>query len=137
MKRTIYLLAITLITIGCVIYGTAGITRNGWGIWSFGSSRADTKEEFSLDSFGTIVVDGDVMELLIEEGAEAKLSYSCTEDLEPEWWIADGELKITNKKRRNVLGGRHSCKVVLTVPRNTNLQSIVVQTDVGDVKIEY
>ena len=94
MKKTIYLAAITLITIGCVIYGVYGLSNKGLA-FSFGNSSSNTTIGTTLESFERITVDADVMDFIVKEGSEYALDYQGTKNLVMSYRVDNGELVIT------------------------------------------
>lgn len=136
MKRTIYLAVITVITIGCVLYGV-----NGWyggnGIdFSFGDheKKYSIKESTTLEAFHSIVADAAIMDLSIVEGTEYSLDYKGTEKLELTYRMENGELLVTQRKKGN-LTGINNATLILTVPMDTQLEKVNIKVDVGDIDI--
>ena len=73
MKRTIYLGVITLITIGCVLYGVNGWFGGNRNFFSFGNEqqyRYSIQENTTLEPFHSIAVDAVVMDMTIIEGTD-------------------------------------------------------------------
>lgn len=134
MKRTVYLLIITVITIGCVIIGTVGRTNRGDSWLSFGSLEEESGTEALNQAFHSISIDADVMDITIREGREATLEYTATKDLIPQWQIEGNTLYITNRQKKVILAGKHSCKVILTMPEDSTLKRVEAESDVGDVE---
>lgn len=136
MKRTIYLLAITVITIAAVIVGT-GIHAGGFGLFRInGNSIGGIEDAVVLDNFNRIEFDTDVADISIKEGTEYKLHYRCTKNMIPEWQVADKKLKLTNRNKKVLFGVNNSCKIEITVPRGSELTLVDIQNDVGDVEID-
>lgn len=133
MKRAIYLLMITVITIACVIIGTIHHIGGGNGI-SIGSGDV-VSDQCTLIAFDSINVEADVMELTVKYGKDYAISYSCTESLVPEYEVEDGGLVITQKKTGLSLGNT-KCQVTVTIPEEKELQSVYMYVDVGDVTME-
>ena len=68
MKKSIYLLAITVVTVICVVWGTAMHTGGHYGFIQFGVEAEEYTNSYELEAFDTILVDADVMELEIKQG---------------------------------------------------------------------
>lgn len=136
MKKSIYLLAITVVTVICVVWGTAMHTGGHYyEIFQFGVEAEEYTNSYELEAFDTIVVDVDVMELEIKQGTEFGLQYNCTEDLIPEYSVVDGKLTINQRQKKNYLFGTHRCFVAVIIPSGTSLKSIDINSDVGDVTL--
>lgn len=132
MKRTIYLSVITIVTIGCIIFGTV-MQSGGFG---FGLSLGVKEEEQSLEDFHKIQVDTNIIELTISSGSRYHLSYSATKDLIPEYTVENGTLVIEqNKKKKNILG-TNKCKVYVEIPDDIAVSDLDIMSDIGDVKIK-
>lgn len=136
MKRTIYLLAITVITIAAVIVGT-GIHAGGFGLFRInGNSIGSIEDTIVLDDFDSIEFDTDVADISIKEGTDYKIHYRCTKNMIPEWQVADKKLKVINKKKEILFGVNNNCRIEITVPRGSELTLVNIQNDVGDVEID-
>lgn len=136
MKKSIYLLAITVVTVICVVWGTAMHTGGHYyEIFHFGVEAEEYTNSYELEAFDTISADVDVMELEIKEGTEFGLQYDCTEDLIPEYSVVDGKLTIKQRQKKNFLFGTHRCSVAVIIPSGTSLKSIDIKSDVGDVTL--
>lgn len=134
MKKTIYLLAITVITIGCVIYGLYENTTGFLFSFGIGNSDYNIEESATLDPFQNITVDADVMEIVIEEGLTYTLNYKGTENLIMSYRVENGELIISQESEKSVV---RNCKAVLalTVPKEAEFDTVDIAIDVGDVKL--
>lgn len=135
MKKTIYLAVITLITIGCVIYGVNNRNGNRVGItWSAGtdSSKYDIEESTVLEPFDSITVDGAVMDLVIKKGSEYALDYKGTKSLQLSYGLDNGKLVITQKKKGDILNTNNAF-LTLTVPAEVQLERADIGIDVGNI----
>lgn len=137
MKRTIYLGVITLITIGCVLYGVnEWYGGDGFGFFSERDERKYSIEESTkLEAFQSIVVDAAVMDLIIVEGTDFSLDYRGTEKLEMSYQMENEELVVTQRKKGH-LTGINNAELILTMPKDTQLEKINVKLDVGDIDIK-
>lgn len=134
MKKSIYLLAITLITIFCILYG---MLQRGGHFFPFVFSSPFSSGSAVEDAFDSIHIDGEVLDLTIkEEGSDYTISYECTESLTPKWNVSNGKLELTNQCPKNPLHiGNNNCRVTLTVPEGSRLKNITVHTDVGNITL--
>ncbi len=132
MKKNIYLLIITLITIGCIIVG--GIIHLGNG-QLFGLNLGDTIEsEETLSAFDSLHITGDVMGVSIVRGDDYEIKYEGTENLMPKYEITDGELAVVQKGKKTGFGN-FKCSVTITIPEDASLQSFYADIDVGDINV--
>lgn len=137
MRKTIYLAAITLITIGCVLYGVKNWYGGNIGFsWSFGNGnpKYNIEESAALEAFDSINVDAAIMDLIIREGVDYSLEYRGTKNLVMSYKVDDGKLVITQKKKGNLIGN-NSAVMILTVPADTQLERTDIVIDVGDIDI--
>ena len=138
MKRTIYLGVITLITIGCVLYGVNGWFGGSRNYFSFGNEQKDhysIQENTTLESFHSIAVDAVVMDLTIVEGTDFSLDYEGTEELEMAYSVEKDELIIAQRKKGHLVGN-NSAELILTIPTDTQLEKTDITVDVGDIDVE-
>ena len=145
MKKTTYLVIISIITIICVIAGSIihfGEMSLGWGFpWGFpwGASGDDKTLEktVTLDEFSDMEIDLRAMDLTIERGDSYELSYQCNKEIYvPTSGIVDRVLVV--KQRHDRIGfniGKAKCKMVLTVPEQAVINNIQISNDTGDVKL--
>lgn len=143
MKKTIFYMVLAVVTLSCIFYG---ITKNLGDIRlalhgenEAGQGASERKfyinEEFA--AFSGIEVNAAVMELVIEEGEAFKVEGPYNRDyLKPELSLNNGVLKVIQKgKKRTLNAGSHRCRVVITIPRGHALDSVYINSNVGDVKI--
>lgn len=153
MKKSIYLTVISIITIACIIVGTCFHVIFGFGgfIQNVISSRyeflnnSDTNNEsysdsnITLDSFKNIVIDTDVIDITVVSGDNFSYSLECTKKLTPSISVTNDTLNITQGGIKNInIFGLHQnfkCKMKLTVPSGTTLNSANITSDVGNIKI--
>lgn len=146
--RRLYIGAITLITIICVIVGTSihfggfhfgNFTFNigsKWDEkWSEKINKEMVKEEnIPLDAFDEIQVDVDVMGLTVKPGTEYSFSYYCTDNLIPQYEVKDGILYITQSQK--IKYGTNNCDATLTLPADVLLEKVYITSDVGGVDLD-
>jgi DUF4097 and DUF4098 domain-containing protein YvlB len=141
MKKNIYLILITVITVCCIIGGTA-YHMLGWfslGWFSFLKTSASESVSFdnALSDFSEISIDCSVADITIKSGSDYRLSFSGVSDLEPTASVKDGVLTI--KQPNSTIIGLHNtnnCEMTLTVPADSKLDSINVSSDVGNISVE-
>ena len=153
MKKTTYLIVISVITIVCVIAGS--IYHIGGfsipGVFRIGSGKSDTKvtsielddgsvsaDTVDLDKFSNIDMDLQVMDVTIQRGDSLGLSYECSKkEYIPVIDVKDDLLTVRqNIKKKRVNMGKIKCKMVLTVPENFKFENVEIRSDVGDLKID-
>ena len=135
MKKSIYIGVITLITIGCVIFGVnyyfGGIF---WGSAGVDNREADIEESATLDKYERMDIDMDVADIIITEGADYRIDYRGTSNLVLTYCVDNGVLKIEQKTKRNM--GVNNATLELTVPGDIVIDKADVQSDVGDINME-
>lgn len=150
MKKTILLAALVLITAFCICYGTYKHTGGFKGNfhfsfdddedWQGGESSDEKRGEINegLEKFSSITIDAAIMALTIEQGEDFRIESSFNKEyLKPVFSVEGGKLTIkqAGKKKRGINGGSHNCRVVVTIPSGTRLDSISIDSNVGDVRL--
>lgn len=151
MKKTIFLVALGVITVFCICYGTAkhmGGMKNVFGDcgihFSF-DDDCDLEEDngkFSLnqklEKFSELDIDVRIMALTIQEGTDFAIESSFNKSyLKPVLEVRGNTLKISqqNYKSFGLNAGSQTCRVLLTIPSGTSLGSLNVSSNVGDVRL--
>lgn len=155
MKRNVYLILITVITILCIIAGTGyHLVRFGLAAWSEGlASFSEFIEAISnwydddsddnddvdasqknLDAFSSINADLNVVDLTIQRGNTFSITCKASKKLTPEYKVENNCLTITQyAKAHNTLGRNKKCSVTITVA--DALTDLKLYTNVGDVDL--
>lgn len=156
MKKTIYLIGLAVITIAAIIYGTnyrfkkfnndfkdfkegmkSIFEDDGNMSFSFNTEISNFKEtiDSDIDEFKDIKLNVKVSEVIIEEEG-TKFHFYATynrENLKPDFKIENGTLYVNqNKGSKN---GNNNCKIIITVPRFTDLENVDVTVNVGELDI--
>lgn len=136
MKKTYILIIVGLITIGCIIFGS--YRHLGFRRMEKGSDNEFTttgESSLSLQDFSSIKIDTHVTAIRIQEGDtfHIKSTYN-RESLKPNCEVTDGRLNISQKYYQKS-PFYQACKLYITVPSDTKLASIEIDSDVGDVEI--
>lgn len=152
MKKNVYLIILTLITIICIVGGTC-YHLVGWGVSflshlpfaSFYSDSDDTEssgttlstDTVSLPSFNTVKIDSKVMNLSIEKGDDYSIQCDSTEKLNPKYEIKDNTLIISQKQKIKIHNfmNTQKCSVHITIPEDTTLELINVDGATGDINL--
>lgn len=152
MKKSIYLTIITIVTIACIIFGTCYHVIFGFGgfvknvvtdkyeILNNSDIADETYSDSNivLDSFKNIVIDTDVIDITIVAGDSFSYSLECSKKLTPSISVSNDTLNITQGGIRsiNFFGFRNTkCKIKITVPSGTALNSADITSNVGNIKI--
>lgn len=145
MKKNIYLIMLTVVTVLCIIFGSC-YHIVGWGVkiinkflpFVSGETNMERSEtdsgDIQLDDFTAVSVDASVMSLTIRPGERASISYRCTSNLEPHYEVKDDTLIITQKTVKHF--GKNECSVTLTVPSDISYSKIDIHLAVGDMEIK-
>lgn len=142
MKKKIYLMVISVITIACVtvgiLYHMLNFGRNSrWFSWMdfAGNTISDTKSMEISDKNIEVIVDLKVATLNIRTGSQLCISYKCSEKLVPEVNYGDGALTLTQKDTSTSLIGKSKCEITLTVPEDVTIKRLGLKVDLGDLNI--
>lgn len=143
MKKTVYLVILSIITVICVFVGCA-IHIMGWfkGTFMYGLSGVKISHaDMDLESFSGISVDVEVGDLTVMPTDGYGISYDCSERLVPEYRVEDGVLFVKSKANRKWWSnfwffGKQKSTIVVTVPNDVYMEMISIKADVGDVNIE-
>ena len=137
MKKTVYLGVITLIAIVCVLYGVKEWYDGKVMNFSFGNDEKQYSavENTTLEAFDSIAVDAAVMDLTIVEGTDYSLDYKGTENLEMTYQIEKGELTVKQRKKGKLIGN-NGAELIVTVPKDVQLEKTIITVDVGDVDVD-
>ena len=153
MKKTILLVALGIITIFCICYGTykhlgrfSSIFKDGVHISFDDDDEYDTDENNDgkksinekLDEFSSIRIAASVMGITIEQGDEFRIESSFNKEiLRPEFSVKGNQLVVTQagRKQQGINMGSQNCRTVITIPSGTSLSSINIDSNVGDVRL--
>lgn len=152
MKKNVYLIILTLVTVICIIGGTC-YHLVGWGVSflshlpfaSFYSDSDDTESSGTtlstdtvlLPSFNTVKIDSKVMNLSIEKGDDYSIQCDADKKLNPKYEIKDNTLIVSQKQKIKVHNfmKNQKCSVHITIPEDTTLELINVDGSVGDINL--
>ncbi len=138
MKKGIYLTILILITIVCILIGSAyhigGFFRNLFTPFE----KDHVSFETDLDAFSSIVIDADTIDITIQSGSDYHLEYYCMEACKPEYEINKQTLTIKQtSKDQNFFGKNNSlCELKITVPSDVTLNELNITSDVGEVSLQ-
>lgn len=160
MKRNVYLVLITIITVICIIAGTGyhlvrfglSVAENLPSLGEFinavsdqnddennsnhtknGNQNAVSSVQTTLDAFTSISADMSVVDLTIKSGDTFSIAYKASKKLVPEYKVENNCLTITQHSIiHNAIGGK-KCLVTVTVA--DALTNVKLQTNVGDVDL--
>lgn len=152
MKKNVYLIILTIVTVICIIGGTC-YHLVGWGVSflshlpfaSFYSDSDDTESSgttlstgtVSLPSFNTVKIDSKVMNLSIEKGDDYSIQCDSTEKLNPKYEIKDNTLIVSQKQKIKIHNfmNTQKCSVHITIPEDTTLELINIDGATGDISL--
>lgn len=160
MKKTVLLIILGAITVFCVIFGTIRNVGKGFNLfnnpvihlgdddpevnfkWEWHSDNDGNKENNysisqSLDKFSAIRIDGSIMEIRVEEGDRFYFDSTFTRDwLRPKISVENETLVVKQGRQKSGFkGGNNNCRVVITVPSGTKFSDIVIDSNVGDIRL--
>ena len=152
MKKNVYLIILTLVTVICIIGGTC-YHLVGWGVSflshlpfaSFYSDSDDTESSGTtlstdtvlLPSFNTVKIDSKVMNLSIEKGDDYSIQCDADKKLNPKYEIKDNTLIVSQKQKIKVHNFMKNpkCSVHITIPEDTTLELINIDGATGDISL--
>lgn len=149
MKKKIYLITLSIVTIICVIAGLCFHTvRFGLSFFDqlhlpFFSEEPDSDDDLEkmtasdviqLDNFTSLFVEASVMDLDIEKGEQFTIRYSGSEKLFPSYEVKNGILTVRQTGKTHSIWGNNKCHVTITIPEK--LSDAQITSDVGDVDLE-
>lgn len=147
MKKNIYLIILTVVTVFCIIFGSC-YHIIGWGVKFINKflpivnsknvvewTETDSGD-IQLDAFTAVSVDANVMSLTIRSGEQTAISYSYSNNLEPQFEVKDDTLVITQKNAKYKHFSKNKCSVTLTVPSDISYSKIDIDLAVGDIDIK-
>ena len=149
MKKTIYLIAIGVITLLCITIGIFRSSKNGRYNWKKNIkitwNNEENIEEFenekeyskALESFSEIEIDAQVLTVEIERGTNywAYAAYS-KEFLEPKLKLQNGKLSIKQSTKNGPNMGTTTAILRLSIPYDVDLDNIYINVNVGEIEIE-
>lgn len=90
-----------------------------------------------LADFDSIAIKGNVMGISIKRGNRFEISGSYNKDpLKPSFGVSGGTLKVSQPGYKRKLVTNGNCKIEITVPFGTNLDTVDINVDVGAVSVE-
>lgn len=94
---------------------------------------AATASTVTAPEFEKIKIDASVLEVRIEEGQAFHISYDCVDYLTPEITLENKVLTIKQPSVRKLVNNTAQSQMTITVPADTCLKELNIQTDVGDI----
>lgn len=141
MKKNIYLIIITIITVVCIIAGSLyHIGGFALGLFNNLIPRSDKSlgnvctEELSVDEFSNLVFDTTISNINVKTGDSYTVSYKCNKRLVPKIRSTGDTLTISQSKGANYKRNTTS-EITVTIPEGTALNKLSLDTGVGDLYV--
>ena len=143
MKKNAILITIAIVTVLCIIVGTtyhySNIKKSVQYV--FGENETEWNDENSytntLESFNKIDIDSKIMEINIKEGSNYSFQTSFTKaSLEPQVKVENGELFVKQNSVRKSVSGLNNCTITITVPKDTDINEITIESNISEVNID-
>ena len=141
MKKNIYLIIITIITVVCIIAGSLyHIGGFALGLFDNLIPRSDKSlgnvctEELSVDEFSNLVFDTTISNINVKTGDSYTVSYKCNKRLVPKIRSTGDTLTISQSKGANYKRNTTS-EITVTIPEGTALNKLSLDTGVGEVNL--
>lgn len=142
MKKNIYLITITIITVVCIIAGSL------YHIGGFALSLFDNliphsdkspgnvcTKELSVDEFSNLIFDTAVLNINVTTGDSYMVSYKCNERLVPKIKSSGDTLTISQSGKTNYKRNTTS-EITVTIPFGAALNNLSFDTGVGEVTLD-
>ncbi|MBP5197673.1 MAG: DUF4097 family beta strand repeat protein [Lachnospiraceae bacterium] len=91
---------------------------------------------YKADVIDSIDIETDAADVDIVYGKELKIEHNYPEDYAPTIKVRDGKLSVTQHIDKISLGDISDYKLNITVPDNTDLNSVKIDTDAGDIDLK-
>ena len=142
MKKTIILIILGIVTVGCIIFGTAyhvggslRLIKNPGHFITNDDETGSNSMDQSVQAFSKIKINSSVMQIIIEEGDSFSVRGSWNKNwLRPELSVNNGVLDIQQHGKKHNNTGTNNCRITITVPSNTRLNDIDIDSNVGEIK---
>lgn len=133
----IYLIIIWCFTLLAILIGVSRMA--GWFKISIGKNMENTisfEKELEQEELQGIVIDADAADLTIQYGDTLNVDYNYPEKNIPKVSFEGGTLEIKERMTKNIssLFGK-KYKLIVTIPKNANLDDINIDVDMGDIKL--
>lgn len=142
MKKNIYLIIITIITVVCIIAGSLyHIGGFALGLFNNLIPRSDKSlgnvctEELSVDEFSNLVFDTTISNINVKTGDSYMVSYKCNKRLVPKIKSSGDTLTISQSKGANYRKNTTS-EITVTIPEGAALNKLSLDTGVGEVNLD-
>ena len=148
MWKNIYLIILTLVTIGCIIYGIVKHTSGArhWFSSDQDYQKSDEMTVLNFESFDDIMLNVAIGDLSIVYGDAYQVEYNYPEKLKPEVNLRDRVLTIDQKQGKggvNFFGfgnwdtlGDMDYDLVITIPKDTKIGDVNLSMDMGNIQID-
>lgn len=137
MKK-VYITALSVVTVLCIIVGTLAHVGGWFNIFPFGDDSSGSLD-YAEDQpeFKSLKLEADVMSVTIQRGDKYHISYKASEKLAPKIKLEGDTLVVTQASRgfSFFFGGNKKCEMTLTVPEGVQLADAEFDMDVGSLKM--
>lgn len=142
MKKNIYLIIITIITVVCIIAGSL-YHIGGFALDLFDNliPHSDKSlgnvctKELSVDEFSNLVFDTTISNINVKTGDSYMVSYKCNKRLVPKIKSSGDTLTISQSKGSNYRRNTTS-EITVTIPEGASLNKLSFDTGVGEVSLD-
>lgn len=141
MKKNIYLIIITIITVVCIIAGSL-YHIGGFALDLFDNliPHSDKSlgnvctKELSVDEFSNLIFDTTISNINVKTGDSYTVSYKCNKRLVPKIKSSGDTLTISQSKGSNYRRNTTS-EITVTIPEGASLNKLSFDTGVGDLYV--
>lgn len=147
MWKNIYLIILTLVTIGCIIYGIVKHTSRArhWFSSDKDYKKTDEMTVLNIESYDDIMLNVAVGDLRIVYGDAYQVEYNYPEKLKPEVKVSAGVLTIDQKQGNGGVNfgfgnfgslGDMDYDLVITIPKDTKIGDVNLSMDMGNIQMD-
>lgn len=122
-----------VIIVGALMYHTSSL--------SFGKGKEVSDKLEYEGTVSNVDINADLFDIDIVYGDKLQVEYSCNEKIEPVIEYSNGKLCIKQKKSNAIgfgfdgLGKVMDCKLIVTLPKDSDIKSMKMDVDCGDIDI--
>ncbi len=145
MKRTVGIVIISIIAVLLIIAGTFRLVKRYVAGELDARVEVDSRQdenvktetfEGPLDPFTSIDIDTDISTIRIESGDTYSISWNVEGTSTPTYEVKNGVLVVKQKHPKRHPDGDHNCEILITLPKDVNLDKCSIDSNVGDIRVK-
>lgn len=137
MKRTIYLIVLSVITCICIVVGLVIHSGYGWNVdlFSLTSAGKNIHMTKTVDPYKNILLDLDTIDIHLHQGDAFEVTYTGPENRKPKIHVENNTLYVQDTHKVGFvfnIGIHSNANIDITVPKDIRLGKVQLQSDVSD-----